>query len=1006
MNLDIIVATNKSNIDNSSSSNKEEMSIKDAEDINITTQDKNKDVLLGKKRKSQANGKHTQDNNEKSKEEEIDGNKPKVKKNRTVCSICREGGELILCERCPKSFHANCIKIKDYEEDKIWYCADCVPVIERMNKRREEVEQRKKIKEEKRKAKPEKQVKIEPLTTSPTIATISTQEPIIYDGNRLFDGDISSELNSFSLEKLNEIDFIIDEIIKKDKVKDYIVTYLNKAKEEGIQVSKYKPVLNTAKKKKRKKLNLKRKGLTQLKLSFKDLKDTKQKGETVKRGDAMAQKKQQEERKFLNIRYPIDDSELYSKYKQYKLEEKYLFKFPAEEMIIPDNYFLKVYKIYDFTHTFHEILKISMDFSSEMLYLSLLSTSLDNSSIVNEVVFSLLGVLIDYIMEEEMKEQEENQNQVDQGYVDKEFLLINTLFSYTKQRRDKVLSNCFIDVIKTIVFSDKFSLMSTEILKKRISSLNNSLEFFALPTDDKLQVINFLICCCLDTTQIKEQIQNDILQKTQLKRERADLELEIRSLDSKKRELERAEKQAKPREQIELLNQKLQNLTEENEHLGRKDLMKKRKEIENEREDFRSMIKEMEDNDHKRAKLIIKQEKITADIFSLSNNSKRSIGFDGLDNQYFIFRGKNNLIRIHIKSKLAKWGVYNSYEKISKLLETLTEKGKKEKLLIDKIRAINSKLISNDLIDPNDKNLLIELNSNWKNDFISLLANSITNHKQPKFSNASEAVFIFESLANKDQNELFKDRQISSIIENIVNIEKTVNDNLFKDNKEWDEDNIRSEFIAYCRNIKSVEGFIKAFELMNESFKNPLIIKHKQQKVHLHPKIISDEYEEELKFPLLIDDYNNLITQYKQIAIEKNSEYKKKASTADIWKDFLSYDLENHYLERLKSSKSLQEILLLSTFFLSLINYWSKSFKKNNWKAKDDKADKPKESNDLIFEDYILDDSKLRTRRQLKNYSNADDIKETSKENMILSSNGRSYERKKMIVSKSNYYIL
>ena len=150
-------------------------------------------------------------------------------------------------------------------------------------------------------------------------------------------------------------------------------------------------------------------------------------------------------------------------------------------------------------------------------------------------------------------------------------------------------------------------------------------------------------------------------------------------MESKKRELERQEKQIKPEEKIEQLNTKLQKLNEENEHLCRKDPMKKRREIENERDEFRSMIKEMEENEHKRIKLLNKQEKIISDIYSLSNNSKRLIGTDGYESQYFIFRGKSNLIRIHVKTKKGIWGVYNNSEKIVSLLETLTDKIKKSK---------------------------------------------------------------------------------------------------------------------------------------------------------------------------------------------------------------------------------------------------------------------------------------------------------------------------------------
>ena len=49
------------------------------------------------------------------------------RKNRNSCSICREVGDLILCDNCPKSFHFNCLKLKKNEiPEGNWYCINCV----------------------------------------------------------------------------------------------------------------------------------------------------------------------------------------------------------------------------------------------------------------------------------------------------------------------------------------------------------------------------------------------------------------------------------------------------------------------------------------------------------------------------------------------------------------------------------------------------------------------------------------------------------------------------------------------------------------------------------------------------------------------------------------------------------------------------------------------------------------------------------------------------------------
>ena len=64
------------------------------------------------------------------------GNKVKrdgtKKINRELCSICRDGGNLLLCDYCPRSFHIECLKLKEENipEGK-WYCPMCAPKIQK-----------------------------------------------------------------------------------------------------------------------------------------------------------------------------------------------------------------------------------------------------------------------------------------------------------------------------------------------------------------------------------------------------------------------------------------------------------------------------------------------------------------------------------------------------------------------------------------------------------------------------------------------------------------------------------------------------------------------------------------------------------------------------------------------------------------------------------------------------------------------------------------------------------
>ena len=56
-----------------------------------------------------------------------ESNKERKRKNRESCSICRQGGDLLLCDNCPKSFHTGCLKMKEAEvPEGDWYCPGCM----------------------------------------------------------------------------------------------------------------------------------------------------------------------------------------------------------------------------------------------------------------------------------------------------------------------------------------------------------------------------------------------------------------------------------------------------------------------------------------------------------------------------------------------------------------------------------------------------------------------------------------------------------------------------------------------------------------------------------------------------------------------------------------------------------------------------------------------------------------------------------------------------------------
>merc|ERR1719216_549451 len=54
-------------------------------------------------------------------------------KNDSVCRICKHPGDLVCCEGCPSSYHADCIRPRVRQEwlDKFeeWFCPSCAPTL-------------------------------------------------------------------------------------------------------------------------------------------------------------------------------------------------------------------------------------------------------------------------------------------------------------------------------------------------------------------------------------------------------------------------------------------------------------------------------------------------------------------------------------------------------------------------------------------------------------------------------------------------------------------------------------------------------------------------------------------------------------------------------------------------------------------------------------------------------------------------------------------------------------
>ncbi|TDH69641.1 hypothetical protein CCR75_002822 [Bremia lactucae] len=68
--------------------------------------------------------------------------------NRWYCNICKDGGELLCCDRCPRAFHMSCLGMSDdMIPHREWYCKMCSECLDRRREKKERKEKARVLRE-------------------------------------------------------------------------------------------------------------------------------------------------------------------------------------------------------------------------------------------------------------------------------------------------------------------------------------------------------------------------------------------------------------------------------------------------------------------------------------------------------------------------------------------------------------------------------------------------------------------------------------------------------------------------------------------------------------------------------------------------------------------------------------------------------------------------------------------------------------------------------------------
>jgi hypothetical protein len=253
------------------------------------------------------------------------------------------------------------------------------------------------------------------------------------------------------------------------------------------------------------------------------------------------------------------------------------------------------------------------------------------------------------------------------------------------------------------------------------------------------------------------------------------------------------------------------------------------------------------------------------DLYNLGTIHKKSIGIDGLRNEYFFHNSIPNKIIIkhpqknynnnnNINNKNSNidydlcfnidfdidmndskhnnfiWTEINTEEEINNLINSLSDKGIREQNLSNKIKKLLPKKLK-----------LLNTNKNTNtNTEISKIENSEDNEKEKE----KEKILIRllnnnnNNIKTKEENNRNEGTFLSQIFDNL---DEKISEYLLQDNKEWEEFIVRMDLKAFINASEDEKEIAKCLILLNNRFKNPF--KTNETKIYNNNKIISDEEE-------------------------------------------------------------------------------------------------------------------------------------------------------------------
>jgi hypothetical protein len=498
-----------------------------------------------------------------------------------------------------------------------------------------------------------------------------------------------------------------------------------------------------------------------------------------------------------SVSYPIEDSLLLNNPEKYEIDIEKFERPQLSEVKIPLNYQNKIISIWDFFTVFLKLEKFNdnknLNSSSVTLDLVIFYENLEKNSIFfKNLLFMILPLYIN-----SCSSFLENPDYSE----DKELLILRTLKENLNSDLNIILDNCWLEILRILIDSKKFCLLADENIKLISHKINTEESYIKnIPFSDKISILSFLVNSSYEISKIKELINSDINRRNELARQKSLLETEYRNKEARKREIEKSDKFFNAPSRIASLTKKLEEIENNKSNLAQSSYFKQKKDTENEREKYKSLIKENEEILAVKENIIERLKIIKYELSQLNITSKRLLGKDAYKNEYYLF-STSTVVYVRKyqaysdeekKDKKSQgkaqytWMCYESIETVKEFTDKLLDKGISEKKLKRNLNKFVIKKLSNTCSDLNQE-------EQEKLKVYEKLENQVEN---------SENIVIEECQRNEiNEKELKQNLEettrksiFSTAKEILLKIDEKFSEYLIHYNKQWESVEIRNKW--------------------------------------------------------------------------------------------------------------------------------------------------------------------------------------------------------------------